>query len=191
MTQSNTLLVFSGEKDFNTRRDRPTNRYIGIVPCKTSFGSGVIVVAAFVNEVGRLAQDQKAVRKASRHPQLAAVFRRELLAHPLPECRRAPPQVDGNVEDASERAPDQFSLRPVQLVMQAAKRSAAGPAMVVLNELRGDSRIGKFRGLPCFHEESTLIAEHRGFYANDIRDTGRCEFHAGPGSDSTFSRYSP
>ena len=68
---------------------------------------GRVVVGALVEEFGRRAEHEEAVREARRHPQHALVLGGQLGADPLAERRRAATQVDRDVEHraAASRAP--------------------------------------------------------------------------------------
>ena len=52
--------------------------------------------------------------------------------------------------------------------------------MIVLQERRADSGLGKFVGLPGFHEESARIAEHLRFDERHAVNGSIDELHAGP-----------
>ncbi|CAI9415719.1 hypothetical protein ANOBCDAF_03540 [Pleomorphomonas sp. T1.2MG-36] len=77
------------------------------------------------------------MRKARRHPELLTVVGGEFHLHMLAVGRRAPPDVDGHIQDRTDEAADELALRPrVQLEVQAAHRADLGRhRLVVLNEM--------------------------------------------------------
>src|SRR5690348_4600244 len=89
-----------------------------------------------------LGEDEKAVRKAYRHPQHAVRRRREMESGPLAEGGRAAPQVDHHVVDLAEEHLHELALRLADLVVQAAQHVTHGERLVVLYEL--DLEAGRF-----------------------------------------------
>ena len=89
------------------------------------FGFPVVIIRAFVNEFGFIAQNVKAVCEAFRYPKLAFVFSRQDFARPFAESRRTFAHIDGNVKYFADNNADEFALRVFGLVMQAAQYAFA------------------------------------------------------------------
>ena len=58
---------------------------------------------------------------------------------------------------------DQFALRLLDLVMQAAQNTAPGFAVVILHEARATDHFLERAGVVTLVEEAAIVAEHFGF----------------------------
>ena len=139
-----------------------------------------IKIRAAVHEIREVAQHQKAVGEPRGNPQHVMVFIGQRDARPSTECRRAAPDIDGDVEHRAGDHADQFSLGVLNLVMQPAQSVFGGAAVVVLHKLRVASGGGKLALLPGLEEKSACIAEDSWTNEYDIRDCGGLKLHVRP-----------
>jgi len=81
---------------------------------------GVPVVGGFVQKLGVLAQDQKAMGQPRGHPNLALVFGGQTLANPLAPGGRVWADIDHHIKHLALRDTHQLALGVLHLVVQAA-----------------------------------------------------------------------
>src|SRR5690606_11891497 len=86
------------------------------------------------------------------------------------KSRRAADQVHRDIEHFADGDPHELPLRLADLVVKPAQGAAHGAAVVVLYEVRVDSRSGEFASLPRLDEESALVREHGRFDQHDSRN---------------------
>ena len=79
--------------------DRPVNSQIGVVPEDHALKLRGVVIGGLVEEFGRVAEYDEAVREARRNPQLAFVVGREDLADPSAKGRRILADIYRHIED--------------------------------------------------------------------------------------------
>src|SRR5918996_6585853 len=84
----------------------------------------------------------------------------QLVRLPVPERRRAGPDVDEQVEDRPARAAQQ--LGHPGLEVHAPNDAALRARVVVLNPLVVDAELGEYVAAIGFLEEATLVAVHDG-----------------------------
>ena len=114
---------FAGEvfgRELGLALQRPFDADCGVVPQQGMFGFGVVVVGAFVNEFGLLAEHVEAVGEAFGHPELVFVFGGEDGTGPLAEGGGAAAQIDSHVEHFAGNHAHEFALGVFGLVVQAA-----------------------------------------------------------------------
>ena len=115
--------------------------------------------------------------EADRDPQLAPVDVVELERLPLPERRRAAPQVDRDVEHAPARNPHELALAGVGLEVDAAQRAAPRARLVVLYE-GGRHTVPRPRVRAIgLEEEAALVAVHGGREQDEPVEPGGEAFH--------------
>ena len=119
-----------------------------IIPANGALGLRRVVVRALIEKIGGIARHEKSVREAGRHPQHMPVLGREFRADPLAKRRCASPQIDSHIEHGAADDAHEFSLRLLDLIVQAAQRVPNRAAVIVLNEVSGDSAGGEFAPLP-------------------------------------------
>jgi hypothetical protein len=101
------------------------------------------------------------VGEARRDPQHAVIVGAQLDADPAPERGRGLAHVDADVEHASGHDADEFSLRPPDLVVQAAQHVAARARVVVLDERDiGADGVAEVACVEAHQQEAALVAEH-------------------------------
>src|SRR5262245_47356233 len=115
--------------------ERPRDGESGVVPEDGALVLGGVVVGGLVEDVGRLRQDEEAVREAGGNPGHVLGLAGEGEVGPAAEGGRAPAQGDGAVPDLAPGDADQLSLRLADLVVQAAHDAAPGMGVVVLHEV--------------------------------------------------------
>src|SRR5437773_652038 len=129
-------VVARGERGL---RHRPRNADRGIVPRDADLARRVVQVGALVFDLCDGADDTESVGKSRRDEALLEIRCGQTDADPATERRRAAADVDGDVEDLSLDDPDQLSLWPPKLQVQAAKCAADRSRMVVLDERGNDA----------------------------------------------------
>ena len=158
---------------------RPFDADCGVVPQQGMFGFGVVVVGAFINEFGLLAEHVEAVGKAFGHPELVFVFGGEDGAGPLAEGGGAAAQVDGHVEHFAGNHAHEFALGVFGLVVQAAQNALAGFGVVFLHEGAWGDVFAKPVVAEGFHKEAALVAVDLGLEEFDIRKGSGKDIHDG------------
>ena len=81
------------------------------VPAHPTIRGAVVIVGAFVADLGVGLQRHEPMGKAFRHPELLAIFETEFHTHPLPIAGGPTPDIDGHIIKRTAPAPDQFGLR--------------------------------------------------------------------------------
>jgi hypothetical protein len=137
----------------------------------------MVEVGALVEEVGIVREHVEAVGKAGRHPQHAVVGRAQPGSEPLPQGRRAAPQVHRDIEHLAHHHPHQLALRLLGLVVQAAQDAVCRTAVVVLHEVEVETGGAKGVGIPALEEKAPLIAEHAWFKQVDVGQWRGFKFH--------------
>src|SRR5574343_274376 len=67
---------------------RPVDGEVGVVPGNATFELRIVVIRRLVEKFRVFAERDEAMRKAGRHPELLAVFRRQPGTDPAAESRR-------------------------------------------------------------------------------------------------------
>src|SRR5271166_2923178 len=114
----------------------------------------------------------------------------QLRAPGLAEGRRAEPQIDDRVEYGTRGDAHELALRVRDLQVHAAQCPLRRAALIVLNEVRGDSGFEKLDRLPGFHEEAAGVAEHLRLDEYDVGNRSCVEFHGLRSSCTMRNRYS-
>ena len=153
--------------------DPPLDADVGVVPGDARLGRRVVEAREQVGDVGRLAEDGEAVAEADRHVELAVALVVEDVALPLPEGRRAPAQVDGDVEDLAPGAADQLRLAGLGLEVDPPQRRPRGARVVVLDELDVDPQLGPGVAAVGLDHEAALVAVDLGLEQHDPLELGR------------------
>lgn len=158
--------------------DGPGDAEGGIVPAQSGFGGRGVDVVDFVLEAGSVAEHKEAVGHAAGNEELAAVFMAELHHDVAPQRGRAAAQVDGDVDDAALRHPDELGLRQARaLEVQAAEHSAGRLRLVVLNEVDGAGVCFEKVAAPRLAEVAPCVAMTHGLDDHAAIDVERDEFH--------------
>src|SRR4029453_14507069 len=84
--------------------DRPLDAHPGAAPPDSRLGAGVVVARELVGDVGRLAENAKAVREPHRDEQLTVRLVVEVVALPRAVRRRVAAQADRDVPDPAAHA---------------------------------------------------------------------------------------
>src|SRR5262249_17250093 len=132
----------------------------------------------------------EAVREAHRDEELLARLGVELVRDPLPERRRARPDVDGDVPDAPRHDADQLRLARLRLIVQAAQRVLDGARVVVLHEGAVDPGGGVAVEAVRLEEEPAIVLEDLGLQDLEPRQLELDDLHglASPGGRSSSAR---
>ena len=141
------------------------------------FGFGVVIVCAFIDELGFIAQYIEAVSETFGYPQLAFVFCRQDLAYPFAESRGVFTHIDGHVEYFADNHAHEFALCVFSLIVQAAQYAFAGFGVVFLHE--GAVADLGFEPLVAegFHKKAARVAEDFGFKQFYVRNGGINDVH--------------
>src|SRR5215475_6258030 len=102
--------ILLGE-DHITRRDRPVDTDVGIVPYDPCFAVGGIIIIHLIDDLGKRGKGAKGMCKAARDEQLLAAVGGQGYAAPAPEARRAAADVDGNIKDRPPYDANELGLR--------------------------------------------------------------------------------
>ena len=142
----------------------------------------MVEVGGFVEDFGRVGEDQEAVGEAGgdpEHGQVALlILGFEVEAFVLAEGRGVTAKIDGDVPDVSGEYADELSLRLLELVVKAAKDTARGFRLVVLDEAVGEAGGGERLFVEDFGKPTALIAEASGAAKKDL--VQRCSRNAHP-----------
>ena len=127
--------------------------------------------------VGFIAKYKEPMPEAGWDPQHVMIDFGKLGADPAAERRCTSTQIDRNIEDSAARTPNQFSLWPIQLIVQAANDVANRPRVIVLSEM--DVKAGLFEDalIPRFEKESARVAPYSRRDQQDAGQRRRCELH--------------
>ena len=160
---------------------RPRNAHGRIVPGQAALELRGVVIGGLVQEVRRVAGDQKAVGKARRNPELAVVLFGQFDPDPLAEGRGGLAQIHCHVEHRAAGDPHQLALGLLDLIVQTPQHAFARAGVVVLHEVRAQpGGVVEDLGVVTFHEEATGVAEHLGFEDQQVRDRSLDDFHRNP-----------
>jgi len=152
---------------------RPVDTKCRVIPQQTSLVLWSVVIGGLVKELCRFAEHDKAVGKAFRHPELFLVFRTKYLADPLTEGFRAFSEVDRDIEDFALHDTNEFTLRLLDLVVQAAQNVPGRLGMVVLHEFALETGgMLEGTGVETLEEEATVVTEDLGFEDDNFGDSG-------------------
>ena len=135
-------------------------------------GRGV-VVGGFVQEVGGVRHDDKAVGKALRNPHLLVVVFGQFYTDPLAKGGGAFADVHGHIKYGAVHHAHQFALGLLQLVVQATQHALGAAAVVVLHKVHiqaGD--VVEVLLVEAFKKEASAVAEHFGLEDQDVGDVG-------------------
>lgn len=141
---------------------RPLDADCGVVPGHTTLVSGVVEIRDFVDELGLVAQDQKAVGKALGDIELFLVLRREENTVPLAEGGAALAQVNRDIKDLAADHADQLALGILFLEVESAQDAPDRHALVVLNKDHVQSGFLHVALVVGLHEISPVVAVHGG-----------------------------
>ena len=156
--------VFGGDKRFEADLNGPVDGEIGVVPTQGAFHVGSVGCGNFVVEVGDVADHEEAMGAAGRHPEAVVRFGIEHISIPHTKGRRAFAEIDQHIKNGAGGDPYELALRCVAgLVVQPAEDMLGGAAVIVLDEVEIQPRIGEGLAVPCLHKETTGVAEDFGF----------------------------
>src|SRR3546814_6443017 len=102
--------------------------------------------------------------------------------------RRRTAEIDRDIEHRARRYAHQLSLRLPNLIMQPAQHAPGRPAVIVLHPWAGNAGCLKRPGVPAFHEEAAIVAEHLWFDDDDAGQIGFDEIHSTAPPSSRRSR---
>ena len=141
-----------------------------------SFIGGVVVIGAFVEEIGSVATcHAESVSESRRDVKLSMSLFRQFECLPPAERRRRFAQIDRDVEDRAADDLNQLALRLVELVMQAADRTKGGAGEIVLDEFEPQSCLAKTFLLIGLEEEPAAVGENFRFDQQKAGEVGRSE----------------
>jgi len=164
----------------------PLDSHLGIVVGEAALELCGVVGRGLIDDVRPLAQHAEAVREPVGAVELVVVRVAELKSLPLPERRRAAPDVDEHVEDRAVCAAHE--LRHPRLDVHPADDPTPGARVVILDEVIGDTEIGEGAAAVGLLEEATVVAMDDRF---DQDRTGQCDgkgAHQRPGLGSRWRR---
>jgi hypothetical protein len=99
----------------------------------------VVEVCGLVQDFNRVREYEESVREAlgdPKHLEFIVVGRRlKLQTNVASKVGRVAAEVDSNIPDAASEAADELALGTSELIVKAAKYSAAGEGLVILNEV--------------------------------------------------------
>ena len=110
------------------------------------------------------------MRETGGYPHLALVLCRQMRPRPAPEVRRAPAQIDRDIEYFARDNPDQLALRGLQLIVQAAKHALSRAAVILLNELEVYIRAFEMASMPGFEEKPAVVLKNARLDDDDVRN---------------------
>ena len=87
-----------------------------------------------------------------------------------------PSNIDCHIENFAGNDPHQFSLRLLNLIVQAAQDALAGLGMIVLHKIKRDSGFGETPFLVTLQEKSPRILKHFWLNQQNIGEGRRDEF---------------
>ena len=141
------------------------------------FGFGVVIVCAFIDELGFIAQYIEAVCETFGYPQLAFVFCGQNFAHPFAESGGVFTHVDSYIEYFADNHAYEFALCVFGLIVQAAQYAFAGFGMVFLHE----GAVADLGLEPLvaegFHKKAARVAEDLGLKQFYVRNGGINDVH--------------
>jgi len=98
------------------------------------------------------------VGESGGYPQLAAVFRTEGETDPLAKSGRAFSDIHSDIKHLAGGDPHQFTLRLLDLVVQAPQDILGGTGVVVLDKLETDAGfLGKSPPVEAFIKKASLV----------------------------------
>ena len=101
--------------------NRPDNPDLRVIPTNRALLLRGIVFCAFVLEVRGVAEDKKSMGEAGRNPETLLVLRTQDMSIPCSKGGRTLAEIDKDIKDGSLRHPDQFALRPFDLIMESSQ----------------------------------------------------------------------
>src|SRR5215510_13829665 len=137
--------------------DPPDNRDLGVVPGNPSLELRIVEVAALVQELGRLRQNQKAMSEAGRDVDLPAVLSREHRPLVTTKSSRAPAYVQNYVEHFALNDAATRSLRMSNLIVQSPEHTFLGTRVIILNKPIGDPQLKERPLVVALKEEASRV----------------------------------
>src|SRR5438552_2773135 len=162
-------------------RERPIDMELRIVPENAALVLRRVKICRLVEHFGEFAQHAEPVRETYRYPEQPVRFGTYADAFPSTEPRRAAPDIHRHIENLPGDDADELALRPADLVVQPAQHALLRARVIVLNEVRTDSRALELPLVPAFEEESARVAEHSGLKEEHIGESCRNDLHAARG----------
>ena len=118
-----------------------------VVPKDGAFSFGVVEVGGLIEDFGALGEDEESVGETFWNPKelefVGGGLGFEVKTGPFAEVGRVSAQIDGDVPDMAGEGSDELSLRFAELVVQASEDTFDGERLVILNELGGQTGVGK------------------------------------------------
>src|SRR5690625_2618938 len=102
--------VFFRQDDFRLIVRRPLDSQGRVVPKQGLFGIGVVVIRAFINELGRIGKHQEAVRESGWDPHLKAILSTQPSAVPMTKISGVLAQAHCHVEHFTRDNPNYLPL---------------------------------------------------------------------------------
>ena len=134
--------------------------------------AGIVEIGRFIEDLGRLGEDEEAVGEAFRDPEkLDIVGGRlglEMKSCPFAKLWRIAAEIDGDVPDMAGKDSNQLSLRLAELVVQASENAFSRKGLVVLYELTGQTGGEKCRLVEYLGEPTATISEALGLNESNV-----------------------
>ena len=128
------------------------------------------------------------MREPRRYPQHLPVFRGQLDRDMTAERRRSTPQIHGDIEHGPGRDAHELALGTLDLIVQTAEHAATRARVIVLHELRIDSRVRKRAPIVAFEEKAPRVTEDSRLDQLDVGYRRRRDLHCGERQRTTGSR---
>src|SRR5262245_42025029 len=167
-------IVARGERRCRNRPGDPDGR---IVPGNADLAARVVHIGALVFDLRDRRDDAESVRESRRDEALLEIRGGQVGGNPRTEGRGAAADVDGDVENLALDHPDQLSLRPPYLQMQAAQRAADRSRMIVLHEGAGNAVLAIPISVVRLEKESAGVFVDVGLDQDHARQAGWLDAH--------------
>ena len=140
------------------RQITPVDGEHGIIPENSVLVGGYIIVTTFVEELNGFCQREKSVCEANRNVDLILLSCGEADAGPFAEMRRTEANVGDYVQSFALDDATELSLRVMELIVEAAKRTAGRDGVIVLKEDLFDAEVYKLCVMVGFEERTARVA---------------------------------
>jgi hypothetical protein len=140
----------------------PVDGERGIIPKNAVFVGRGIVIAAFIQKLNDFCEREKTVRESDRDVDLILRLGTEVDAGPVAEMWRTQPDVDDYVQSFALDDTTELGLGVLELIVKAAKSSAGGNGMIVLQEGVFDPQICELGVVVRFEERTAGVAMDQG-----------------------------